>query len=174
MTPSYRMWLPVAPVRTGVMEHPIVTGNVLISLILSTLMIDVICSSETSVLTGVTQRKFPQDGILHSQTSNPATLMQQLHTFQMFLSCKSTTQAYGRGPLLPCCYLLLGWGRHFNDTTCKCVTRNLGLLLAAGGRFLRRALSSFWGAFRRNLLMTTEDDTWRLCSAVGVNRPALQ
>jgi hypothetical protein len=37
--------------------------------ILVTLMIEVLCSSETPVLTIATWRKIPQDGILHSRRS---------------------------------------------------------------------------------------------------------
>jgi hypothetical protein len=44
----------------------LVTANVPSSLILSTLIIEGIRSSETSVLTKATQRHTPEDGILHS------------------------------------------------------------------------------------------------------------
>jgi hypothetical protein len=45
----------------------VVTGNVASSLlILFTMMMDAICSSETSVLTNATRRHIQNDGILHS------------------------------------------------------------------------------------------------------------
>jgi hypothetical protein len=48
----------------------LVTGNVVPStLILVTLMMEAILSSDTSVLTKATQRHIPDDGILHSHLS---------------------------------------------------------------------------------------------------------
>jgi hypothetical protein len=47
----------------------LVTVNVVSStLILFTLMMEAIYSSESSVITGVTQRHMPEDGILHSHS----------------------------------------------------------------------------------------------------------
>jgi hypothetical protein len=43
----------------------LVTANVSSSLILVTLMMEAIRSSESSVLTTVTQRNIPEDGVLH-------------------------------------------------------------------------------------------------------------
>jgi hypothetical protein len=44
----------------------LVTANVPSSSILVTLMLEKICSSQTSVITGATGRTIPEDGILHS------------------------------------------------------------------------------------------------------------
>jgi hypothetical protein len=77
---SSRMLRRVALVRTDVSEELcasiirmtrivrrlLVTAKVPSSQILVTLMMEVLCSSETSVLTRVTRRNIPEDGILHS------------------------------------------------------------------------------------------------------------
>jgi hypothetical protein len=53
-----------------VKKYQAVTVNVVpSSLILITLMMEAICFSETSVLTRITRRHIPEDGILHSYRS---------------------------------------------------------------------------------------------------------
>jgi hypothetical protein len=68
--PSSGIWRRVALVRTDVSEERVasllVTANVSSSLILSSLMMEGISSSETSVLTTVTRPNIPEDDILHS------------------------------------------------------------------------------------------------------------
>jgi hypothetical protein len=53
-------------VSLGSVLQLLVTANVLSSHILSTLMMEAIRSSETSVLTRATWRRIPNDGILYS------------------------------------------------------------------------------------------------------------
>jgi hypothetical protein len=62
--PSTGMFRRVSVVRTEV--RLLVTANVPSSLILVTLMMEVLGSSETSVLPRATRRNIPEDRILHS------------------------------------------------------------------------------------------------------------
>jgi hypothetical protein len=57
----------VALVRTDVSQRASVANVVPSSPILVTLIMEIIYSSETSVLTRATRRKIPEDGILHNQ-----------------------------------------------------------------------------------------------------------
>jgi hypothetical protein len=63
----------------GSMVQLLVTANALKSLILSTLIMRAIRSSETSVLTRATRRHIPEDGIPHS------------HSLQNLKSCLALT-----------------------------------------------------------------------------------
>jgi hypothetical protein len=69
--PSSGILRHMALVRTDISEkcrvlQLLVTGNVPSSLILVTLMMEAICSSEMSVLTRATWHNSPEDGTLHS------------------------------------------------------------------------------------------------------------
>jgi hypothetical protein len=69
--PSSVMLRHVALVRTDVSEKrsELVTANIVPSSpFLVTLMMNALCSSETSVLTRVTLHNIPEDGLLHSHS----------------------------------------------------------------------------------------------------------
>jgi hypothetical protein len=76
----------------------LVTANVVpSSLILSTLMMEALRSSETSVLTRATRRNIPEDGILHSHRRENQKILHSIN----WLDSVASPVKYGLGFYIP-------------------------------------------------------------------------